>query len=165
MAKSDDDAADARFEDGFKPVKLIARDAEDLKVISALLQDAVIPAAELAYDKSARRFAFMANRFRWEAPELKERVRAAAHVDNVLSARSRGVLKPSAEPSETETDAKPLALLAISFEPDAEPPSGLLRLACSGGAEIELRVEALEIVVADRSKPWPAAATPAHFGG
>lgn len=150
-----DKAADARFEDAFQPVKLIARDAGDLKVVSALLQDAVIAPKNIAFDQKARRFAFLANRFRWEKPGLAERVRAAAHIDNVLSVKAKGVVKAE--------DAAPLSLLAAAFEPDEEPPGGVVRLAFAGGAEIAVRVEAVEVFLTDASKPWPAAATPAHF--
>ena len=42
---------DAKFEDGGEaPLRLVAQDAEDLKVISTLVQDAVLPVTELKYD-------------------------------------------------------------------------------------------------------------------
>jgi hypothetical protein len=49
---------DARFEDGGEaPLRLVAQDAEDLKVVAALVQDAVLPVTELKYDAKRRRFA------------------------------------------------------------------------------------------------------------
>src|ERR1700680_3942059 len=44
-----------------------AEDAEDLAVISACLQDALVSVRDLAYDRDARVFVLVANRFRWEA--------------------------------------------------------------------------------------------------
>ena len=58
---------DARFEDGGEaPLNLGALDAEDLQVISSLVQDAVFPASEMSWDKRAGRFALLLNRMRWE---------------------------------------------------------------------------------------------------
>src|SRR4029450_10962026 len=48
------------------PLKIIARDAEDLAVVSACLQDALIPLNEMRYLPQERRFIMVANRFRWE---------------------------------------------------------------------------------------------------
>ena len=64
------------------PLKIIARDAEDLTVVSACLQDALIPLNEMRYLPQERRFIMVANRFRWEraakggdvpAPEVRSR--------------------------------------------------------------------------------------------
>src|ERR1700675_4394679 len=47
-------------------LRLRAEDAEDLAVISACLQDALVSVRDLAYDRDARIFVLVANRFRWE---------------------------------------------------------------------------------------------------
>src|SRR5205814_6135829 len=47
-------------------LRLRAEDADDLAVISACLQDALVSVRDLAYDREARTFVFVANRFRWE---------------------------------------------------------------------------------------------------
>jgi hypothetical protein len=53
--------SDARFEDGLeKPLRLIAFDAEDLQVLSAMTQDAVLPVAQMTWHSSERRFALAA---------------------------------------------------------------------------------------------------------
>ena len=64
---------DAKFEDGGdRPLRLKALDIEDLTVLSSLAQDAVFPASEMRWDRKARRFALLINRFRWEdAPNAK----------------------------------------------------------------------------------------------
>src|SRR5258707_7154439 len=48
-------------------LRLRAEDADDLAVISACLQDALVSVRGLAYDCEARSFVFVANRFRWGA--------------------------------------------------------------------------------------------------
>ena len=90
---------DARFEDGGeKPISLKALDAEDLTVISALAQDAVVPMGEISYDATQRRFAMLINRFRWEDVDVAarrrrpvERVQAVLVFDDVMAARAQGV--------------------------------------------------------------------------
>jgi hypothetical protein len=58
---------DATFEDGNEaPLRLKALDVEDLAVLSGLVQDSVFPETEMKWDRSARRFALLLNRFRWE---------------------------------------------------------------------------------------------------
>src|SRR6266403_3617850 len=47
-------------------LRLRAEDAEDLAVISACLQDALVSVRDLAYDRDARIFVLVANRCRWE---------------------------------------------------------------------------------------------------
>ena len=47
-------------------LRLLAEDEEDLKIISAHVQDAVVRVGDLAYLPKARRFALLLNRYRWE---------------------------------------------------------------------------------------------------
>ena len=63
-----------------KPLRLLAEEGDDLKIIAAAVQDAVVKAGNLKYEKRNRRFAIELNRYRWEtAPTRKgqpgERVR------------------------------------------------------------------------------------------
>lgn len=152
---ADANDGDARFEDAFKPMRLLARAPEDLQVISALLQDAALSPKDIAWDRTARRFALLANRFRWEQPELKERVRTAVHFEDVVSVKARGA--GSAAGSEAIT------ILAVAFDP-GQAPAGHVRLTCAGDAEWLIEVDALGAVMTDLSKPWAAGVTPKHFG-
>jgi hypothetical protein len=54
-------------------LKLRARDAGDLEMIAAILQDALVPLADMKYLPREQRFALLLNRFRWEGAP-KERV-------------------------------------------------------------------------------------------
>lgn len=152
---------DARFADAAgRPLRLMAETAEDLAVIAALAQDAVGRVGDAAFLPRRRRFVAVVNRFRWEdkaaaerARRPYERVRAALTVQGVLSARARGVRLG-------DTDAV-YNLLDMAFEP-GEDAAGALLLTLSGGGEIRLEVEALEVTLADISKPWTTDAAPAH---
>ena len=46
-------------------LKLRAHDADDLQVMAALLQDAIVPVSEMLFLPNAKRFILVANRFRW----------------------------------------------------------------------------------------------------
>lgn len=137
------------------PLKLLAEDAEDLKVIAAALRDAVVKVGDLAFDPRARTLTVALNRFRWESGR-KERVRAALQFGCVLTVRTRRIRR----------DAKDavLELLTMTFEPGAEAPGGVISLTFAGGGDLQADVEALDAALADVSAPWPARAAPRHDG-
>ena len=92
------------------PLRLLAMDAEDLQVISAALQDAVLKVGDLSWEPAARRFTVALNRYRWEMSDRK-RVRAALQFGGVLEAKSRRVRRDA-------PDAV-LSLLAVTWEAGA----------------------------------------------
>ncbi len=155
--------ADATFEEGADaPLHLIARDVGDLGVISSLLQDAVFPITDMAYDAPRRRFALLVNRFRWEdrsaaeaAGRAYERVRSVLVVEDVLRVRSSGI-------DRTDRDII-LSALTLSFAagPDG---TGTLTLTLAGDGAVALDVEALEIRLDDVTRPYAAVskAAPRH---
>ena len=154
---------DARFEDGGdQPVHLKALDTDDLAVVSALVQDAILPAPEMRYDADQRRFAMLINRFRWEdEPAAKarnrpvERVQAVLVVDDVLAVASSGIDRSDADLI--------LSVLSISFEPTTDG-MGTVLLTLAGDGAIRLSVEALDITLKDVTRPYiaPSRTTPDH---
>lgn len=154
---------DAKFEDGGeKPLYLKALDAEDLQVVSALVQDAIVPRGEISYDATQRRFALLLNRFRWEdvdAAERRkrpvERVQAVLVFDDVMSAKSSGL-----EQADTDTI---LSVLAITFEP-GEDGAGRALITLAGDGAVALHVEALDVTLKDVTRPYvaPSRHVPAH---
>ena len=154
---------DARFQDGGEgPLRLVAQDSDDLKVVSALLQDAVLPVTEISHDPKRRRFALMLNRFRWEdrtqaeaVGRAYERVRSLLVVEDVLAVKSYGF-------DRAETDLV-LSLLALDFVPGPDG-TGRLTLTLAGDGAIALDVEALEIRLDDVTRPYraPSGRVPTH---
>src|SRR5688572_7688606 len=130
-------------------LKLMAEDAEDLDIIGAAVQDALLRMGDFTFDPKARRFTVMLNRFRWEAAKEGgpyERVRAALSFESVLGVKSRRV-RPDA------ADAL-ASILSIGFIPDEEPPGGIVRLMLAGGGEIAIDVECLDAVLVDMGEAW-----------
>src|SRR5690554_4497036 len=90
---------DARFEDaGEGALALRAESPEDLQVIAALVQDAVLSAADIVWNARTRRLALLINRFRWEdkdraeaARRPYERTRALLVIGDVTGVSSMGI--------------------------------------------------------------------------
>ena len=71
---------DARFEDAAdRPLNLGALDPDDLRVISALVQDAVFPVTEMRWQTGRRRLGLLMNRVRWEDVGAAERAAARSN--------------------------------------------------------------------------------------
>lgn len=149
---------DARFEDGADaPLRLKALDADDLAVVSSLVQDSVFPSSEMVWKSKERRFALLLNRFRWEDVDKAqnrnrafERVQSVLAIEDVTAVRSQGVPRGDADTV--------LSLLSISFEA-GEDGTGTVILTLAGDGAIALSVEALEVVLRDVTRPYVA---PSH---
>ena len=142
-------------------LRLIALDAEDLGVLSAHIQDAVMKVGDMAWLKSENRFVVAMNRFVWEKPDTDrrsrrdhQRRRAVLHFDRVETVRQTGV-------EQNAPDAV-LELLSVRFEPSAMP-SGEVRLDFAGGATISLAVEVLEAQLSDLGPAWSTPHAPRHI--
>ena len=135
------------------PLRLVAFDQQDLEPVSAALQDAVALLGDFEFDRRNKRFTIAFNRFQWEAGRRNRRVRAGLQIGGVLSARSRNI-RQGAEDAVVN-------LLSISFEA-GEEPSGEVVLVFSGGGELRLNVECLDVVMADLSGSWRASGRPEH---
>ncbi len=139
-------------------LKLVALDEQDLQIISAHSQDAVLKVGDMQVDARGKRFVIEMNRFVWEKKRrffkpVGERRRAVLHFDRVLSVKVAGIDRSKAEDV--------LNLLAISFEA-GEAPSGTVVLTFSGGAAIRLEVECIEAQLADLGAAWETPSRPSH---
>ena len=157
--------SDARFEDGeVGPLNLVARDGDDLSVISALVQDAVLTGADLKWERSKRRFACLINRFRWEDREAAEaakrpyeRVRALLVIEDAGAVRSQGI-----DRGDPETV---LSILSLGWTP-GEDGTGAVTLVLAGDGAVRVEVEALEVTLHDVTRPYlaPSRMKPEHRG-
>lgn len=143
----------------YAPLRILAEDEEDLQVIAACLQDALIPLSGMEYDQEAKRFHLVANRFCWEcAPEVIEgdsfykRVPVGLAFHNV-----------------TEIKTKDLALQnkhelvnLLTIQDQAE---NCIHLVFSGGTEIRLTVDKISCHLKDVDEPYPTPHKPCHEVG
>jgi hypothetical protein len=147
-------------DDGGAALKLRAEDADDLAVLSACLQDALVPVRDLAYVPDQQIFVFIANRFRWESGRQPapgegghQRILCALTFSAIVGASYRGFRRSD--------ENRILALLAIR----PEPVSGggqAIHLEFSGGAAIRLDVARILCHAKDVGEPWPTPWHPRH---
>lgn len=135
-------------------LKLLAFDPDDLAVLSAHLQDAVVRICDLAYLPQENRFALLARRFDWRKAEVEpRRCLTGLHFERVVRCRTRGI--------DRERPEDVLNLLAVTFEP-GEAPGGTATLVFAGGSTIELELECVEAQLKDLGPVWAAQHAPAH---
>ncbi|MEO1398592.1 MAG: DUF2948 family protein [Pseudomonadota bacterium] len=143
-------------------LKLAALDADDLSVVSAHVQDAVLKSSEIVFDSKGGSLLLPLNRFAWETPGTRrwlfkthERRRAVLHIDRVKGVRAKGV--------DRRDEKQILSLLAITFTPHhAEDPSGLIDLIFAGDASMQLDVECVEARMSDVGGVWETRSQPRH---
>ncbi|HRN89950.1 DUF2948 family protein [Hyphomicrobium sp.] len=143
-------------------LKLLALDDEDLAVIAAHLQDAVLRVGDMAYLKADRRFAVVVNRFDWDHAVRSEgktqryiRRQTGVRVEHVLGAKVSGIDLTDKE--------RVLSLLTLTFEP-GEAPHGAVTLTFAGGGAVRLEVECLEAALNDLGAAWATRRKPEHAG-
>lgn len=138
-------------------LRFAALDKDDLEVVSAHLQDAVVNPAEVLWRPQEHRVVIGLDRFDWEAAACSEkpafkRRRAALRFDRVLSCQAKDV---------DLANGAPLSLLAVEFD-ETDTPSGAVTLVFSGKATFRLEVECLEVELADIGPERDADCCPDH---
>ncbi|MGE0595262.1 MAG: DUF2948 family protein [Hyphomonadaceae bacterium] len=139
------------------PLRLQAEDAADLEVIAAAAQDALVRVRDMSFDRRARRFAAVLNRFRWEAAGARgpyERIQSGLSFDGVLGVKTRNLRQDAPEAL--------ASVLSIVFTPAEEPPGGVVTITLAGGGDIALSVEALDALLIDMGAPWLTPRRPDH---
>ena len=142
-------------------LKLLAMDSEDLEVLSAHVQDAVLRVEDMGFAQPDKRFALLINRYAWEAGRngsgakrtSGKRKRSALRFDRVISAQCAGF----------DAGAKDgvLELLTMTFQ-SGDLPAGEVVLSFAGGGTVRLEVECLEARLHDLGAAWAARGRPDH---
>lgn len=127
-------------------LRLLAADGQDLETVSALMQDAAVKAADVAYDAKARRLIILANRYRWEARAMT-RVRTALRIESIAGLQRRNW--------PTGNDVV-LDLLALRGD------GTHIEIDFAGGAALRAEVECIDVEMHDVSGPWGSKRTPRH---
>ena len=139
-------------------LKLIAKTEEDLKIVSAHLQDAIASLSDIANLSKNKIFLMQLNRFMWEDVEKgvfrkNKRIRTVLKFENVLKVTSKNV-------NQKKND-RFLDFLAIeTFKmPDKNYEMNLI---FSGDIVIKLVAEAIEVTLDDQGLPWESKNKPKH---
>ncbi len=149
--------ADASFSDGGeRPLRLWVADAEDLRIASALCQDAVLGGGDMRWQRGAGRFVLLLRRFRWEDPARRtERVQCLATFREVRRVGRQGI-----DPRDPDLV---LSLLSIEWEP-GEDAEGRAVLTFAGDGAVALDCDCLDLTLRDVSRPYeaPSGMRPSH---
>ncbi len=143
-------------------LKLVALDRDDIEIVSAHVQDALVRVADIFWQPREHRFVMALNRFDWMSavdanPERQadyRRCRTALRFDRVISCQCRNL-------DQSNKDVR-LNLLAVEFA-ERDAPAGLVTMTFSGGGVIRLEVECLEAELADLGEIYVADGCPNHF--
>ena len=141
-----------------KNLKLIARTDEDLRIISAHLQDSIASKENIANLKKNKIFFMQLNRFMWEDVEKgvfrkNKRIRTILKFDNVIGVDSKNINHSSKD--------KFLDFLAI--ESNQLPDENYeMKLIFSGDSIIRIVAEVIEVTLDDQGVPWDTKNKPKH---
>ena len=137
------------------PLRLKAIDREDLAIIAACLQDALVLVGDMAYQAETQQFILVANRFSWEAARPGDtelaRVTCGITFGLVTAVRKRGF--------DLSDNDRILSLLTV------QPTETAIDLIFSGDAVIRLEAAQILCRIEDVSEPWPTQWRPSHGVG
>jgi len=135
-------------------LKLIGKNENDLKIISAYLQDSVVIVKDIVFLKKNKTFVMILNRFMWEeAFKTNKRIRSAVKFEEVIKVQSKNINQKNKK--------KPLEYLAI--EPIKISNGGFkIKIFFSGGGIITIISEVIEVALNDLGSPWNVKYFPAH---
>jgi hypothetical protein len=150
---------DGKGAPGGNALRLMACDAEDLAVLAAHAQDAIVRVGDMVFLPREKRFVIALKRFDWLAAEAgaPQRAQTGLHFERVNKAAFQGFRRD--RPDDL------LNLLNIEFIPGdapADAPGGAVLLVFSGDCAIRLEVECLEARMADLGPRWRVRQTPGH---
>ena len=139
-------------------LKLIGKNQEDLKVISAYLQDSIVIVKDILFLKQNRTFIMMVKRFMWEDAEKglfrqNKRIRCVIKFDEVMKVKSKNINQKNKK--------KPLECLAIECSSVLDG-NYEIRIFFSGNSMITIISEAIEVFMRDLGKPWNVNYAPRH---
>ncbi len=143
-------------------LKLAARDEEDLRIISAHMQDALVRVGDMTFLQEKGCFVLLANRFEWLSHlrgehDVPMQARTGLHFEHVRRVRSRNIRQDAQDGV--------LELLAIAFHPaEDEEEAGFIDLVFAGDGIIRLEVECIQAWMEDLGECWQAECLPCHDG-
>ena len=139
-------------------LRLVGKNQDDLKVISAFLQDSIVVVKDMVFLKRNRTFIMIANRFMWEDVEIgvfrkNKRISCAVKFEEVLEVRSQNINQKNKN--------KPLEYLAIECSL-AIDKTYELKIFFAGNSIITIILETIEVFMHDLGKSWSVKYIPLH---
>ena len=142
-----------------KNLKLIARTEEDLRVVSAHLQDSIVKISDTANLKNNKIFLMQLNRFMWEDVEKgvfrkNKRIRTVLKFENVIKVSSKNIIHSN----------KDKFLDFLTIETIKMPDNNYeMRILFAGNSIIKVTTEVIEVTLDDQGQPWSTKNMPKHM--
>ena len=139
-------------------LKLIARTTEDLRVISAHLQDSIVKTSDIANLKKNRIFLMQLNRFMWEDVEKgvfrkNKRIRTVLKFENVVEVNSKNI----------NQSKKDKFLDFLTIETNKMPDNNYeMKIVFAGDSVIKVISEVIEVTLDDQGSAWDTKNMPKH---
>jgi Protein of unknown function (DUF2948) len=135
-----------------KLLKLKAKDAEDVQIVSAVLQDSIVPVCDIAWQPEQKTFIMVVQRLLLNPEDQAdlERICCAVNLRGVESAQVQGI--------DLNDRARMLDLLMMMVEGDN------LQFLFAGDAKIRLKLANWSMIIEDFGESWPAHCKPCHDG-
>ena len=141
-----------------KNLKLIARTEEDLRVVSAHLQDAIVNVNDIANLKKNKILLLQLNRFMWEDVEKgvfrkNKRIRTVLKFENVIKVYSKNIYQ----------DKKDKFLDFLTIETNKMTDNNYeMKIVFSGDSIIKVISEVIEVTLDDQGEAWDTKNMPKH---
>ena len=141
-----------------KNLKLIARTEEDLRVVSAHLQDSIASTSDIASLKKNKIFLMQLNRFMWEDVEKgvfrkNKRIRTILKFENVLNVLSKNITQ----------NKKNNFLDFLAIETIKMPDNNYeMKIIFAGDSIIRIICEVIEVTLDDQGEAWDTKNKPKH---
>ena len=141
-----------------KNLKLIARTEEDLRVVSAHLQDSIVSISDIASLKKNKIFLMQLNRFMWEDVEKgvfrkNKRIRTILKFENVLNVLSKNIVQ----------NKKNNFLDFLAIETIKMPDNNYeMKIIFAGDSIIRVICEVIEVTLDDQGEAWDTKNKPKH---
>ena len=141
-----------------KNLKLIARTVEDLRVVSAYLQDAIVNLNEIANLKKNKILLLQLNRFMWEDVEKgvfrkNKRIRTVLKFENIIKVKSRNIDQASKEKFLDFLTIETKQMIDNNYE---------MKILFAGDSIIKIIAEAIEVTLDDQGEAWDTKNKPKH---
>ena len=141
-----------------KSLKLIARTQEDLRVVSAYLQDSIANVIDVANLKKNKIFLMQLNRFMWEDVEKgvfrkNKRIRTILKFENVIKVISKNI----------NQSKKDKFLDFLTIETNKMPDNNYeMKIVFAGDSIIKVVSEVIEVTLDDQGAAWDTKNIPKH---
>ena len=141
-----------------KNLKLIARTLEDLRVVSAHLQDAIVNIKDIANLKKNKILLLQLNRFMWEDVEKgvfrkNKRIRTILKFENVIKVKSKNIVLAGRDKFLDFLTIETSQMINNNFE---------MKILFAGGSIIKITAEVIEVTLDDQGEAWDTKNMPKH---